>query len=129
VKHSLQQNKGASSRHKTNTNRLGIHTCSLANNRQNSFITLAQQALFCARYKRLLFRLFLWWPLTVLTRQTGQSVCAINQSIFLRCLWFFQSVWSFQLGGLKYFLLKEIFGQKKMKKGKFWNFELVHILL
>ncbi len=38
-------------------------------------------ALFCARYLRLLFRVFLQQPLTVLTRQTRQAVCAINQSI------------------------------------------------
>jgi hypothetical protein len=30
---------------------------------------------------------FLLPPLTVLTGQTRQSVHAINQSIFLRCLW------------------------------------------
>jgi hypothetical protein len=33
------------------------------------------------------FSLFLLQPLTVLMRQTRQAVCAINQSIFLRCLW------------------------------------------
>ncbi len=32
-------------------------------------------------------RAFLQQPLTVLTRQTRQVVCAINRSIFLRCLW------------------------------------------
>ncbi len=32
-------------------------------------------------------RPFLRWPPTVLARQTRQAVCAINQSIFLRCLW------------------------------------------
>ncbi len=32
-------------------------------------------------------RALLWQPLTVLTRQTRQAVCALNQSIFLRCLW------------------------------------------
>jgi hypothetical protein len=32
-------------------------------------------------------RAFLWQPLTVLTRQARQAACAINQSIFLRCLW------------------------------------------
>jgi hypothetical protein len=30
---------------------------------------------------------FLWYPLTVFTRQKMQVVSAINQSIFLRCLW------------------------------------------
>ncbi len=35
-------------------------------------------------------RAFLWWPLTLLTRQTRQAVCAINQSVFLRCLWQFK---------------------------------------
>jgi hypothetical protein len=29
----------------------------------------------------------LWWPLTVLKRQTRQAVHAIKQSILLRCLW------------------------------------------
>ncbi len=37
-------------------------------------------------------RAFLWQPLTVLTRQTRQTVCAINQSIFLRCLWLMLTV-------------------------------------
>jgi hypothetical protein len=31
---------------------------------------------------------FLWQPLTVLTIQTRQAVCPINQSIFLRCIWY-----------------------------------------
>ncbi len=31
---------------------------------------------------------FLWWPLTVLMKQTRQAVCAFKQSILLRCLWF-----------------------------------------
>ncbi len=33
------------------------------------------------------FLSFLLLPLTVLMRQTRQVVCAINQPIFLRCLW------------------------------------------
>jgi hypothetical protein len=33
------------------------------------------------------FKAFLLWPLTVLTRQTRLAVRALNQSIFLRCLW------------------------------------------
>ncbi len=32
--------------------------------------------------------LFLLQPLTVLMKQTRQAVCAIKQSILLRCLWF-----------------------------------------
>jgi hypothetical protein len=42
------------------------------------------QALICARYLHLLllFRVFLWQPLRVLTRQTRQMVRAINQYIF-----------------------------------------------
>ncbi len=32
-------------------------------------------------------RAFMLQPQTVLNRQTRQAVCAINQSIFLRCLW------------------------------------------
>jgi hypothetical protein len=35
----------------------------------------------------LIFFSFLLQPLTVLIRQTRQAVHAINQSIFLRCLW------------------------------------------
>ncbi len=33
------------------------------------------------------FFFFLLWPLTILMRQTRQALHAINQSIFLRCLW------------------------------------------
>ncbi len=33
------------------------------------------------------FSFFLLWPLTVLMKQTRQAVCAIKQSILLRCLW------------------------------------------
>jgi hypothetical protein len=36
-------------------------------------------------------RAYLRQPLTVLTRQISQGVRAINQSIFLRCLWHKQS--------------------------------------
>ncbi len=37
--------------------------------------------------------LFLLRPLIVLMRQTRQVVCAINQSILLRCLWRVPSPW------------------------------------
>ncbi len=30
---------------------------------------------------------FLHWPLTVLMKQTRETVCAVEQSILLRCLW------------------------------------------
>ncbi len=33
------------------------------------------------------FPFFLLWPLTVLMKQTRQVVCAVKQSIFLKCLW------------------------------------------
>ncbi len=33
------------------------------------------------------FLFFLRWPLTVLMKQTRQAVCAVKQSILLRCLW------------------------------------------
>ncbi len=33
------------------------------------------------------FKGILQWPLTLLTRHTRWAVHAINQSIFLRCLW------------------------------------------
>ncbi len=36
---------------------------------------------------RLPMLLFLLRPLTELTKQTRQVVCAVKQSIFLRCLW------------------------------------------
>ncbi len=44
----------------------------------------------CACYQRHIFSLFfffLLWPLTVLIKQTRQVVCAVKQSILLRCLW------------------------------------------
>ncbi len=40
-----------------------------------------------AARNRLLFFLFLVQPFTVLMKQTRQAVCAVKQSIFLRCLW------------------------------------------
>ncbi len=70
VKHRLQQNKGMSSRHKTKTDRLGRPDC-----------PLSLLALFCAHYQGLLFRVFLQQPLTVLTKETRQAVCAIKLSI------------------------------------------------
>jgi len=33
------------------------------------------------------FLFFFLWPLTVLMEQTRQAVCAVKQSILLRCLW------------------------------------------
>jgi hypothetical protein len=33
------------------------------------------------------FFFFLLWPSTVLMQQTRQAVCAVKQSILLRCLW------------------------------------------
>ena len=41
-----------------------------------------------AAHNWLLFFLFLLRPFTVLMKQTRQVVCAVKQSIFLRCLWF-----------------------------------------
>jgi hypothetical protein len=32
------------------------------------------------------FSIFLLWPFTVLMKQTSQVICAVKQSIFLRCL-------------------------------------------
>ncbi len=49
-------------------------------------------------------RAFLLQPLTVLTRQARQVVRAINQSIFLRCLWMLESgvsVTAFSLSRIK----------------------------
>jgi hypothetical protein len=42
------------------------------------------------------FLFFLLWLLTVLMKQTRQAVCAIKQSILLRCLWCSVSVSNFQ---------------------------------
>ncbi len=36
--------------------------------------------------------LFLQWPLTVIMKQTRQAVCALKQSILLRCLWFYPMI-------------------------------------
>ncbi len=49
-----------------------------------------------ARLSRLLF-LFLWWPLTVLMKQTRQAVHAFKQSILLRCLWLFHKLFNLML--------------------------------
>jgi hypothetical protein len=37
---------------------------------------------------------FLWWPLTVLMKQTRQAVHAFKKSILLRCLWSLLLGWS-----------------------------------
>jgi hypothetical protein len=39
-----------------------------------------------ATFLAFFFFFFLLWPLTVLMKQTRQAVCAIKQSILLRCL-------------------------------------------
>jgi hypothetical protein len=44
---------------------------------------------------------FLLQPLTVLIRQTRQAVRAINQFIFLRCLWFYVTDLNFDTLGTK----------------------------
>jgi hypothetical protein len=40
----------------------------------------------------LVYKAFLWWPLTVLVKQTRQVVHTFKQSILLRCLWFEQTL-------------------------------------
>jgi len=49
----------------------------------------------------------LWQPLTVLTRQTSQAVRAIDQSIFLRCLWY--QPWNEVIKVLHFYLKKTVF--------------------
>ncbi len=68
MKHPLQQNKGASSGHKTKQAAL---TALLA-----CLICFVPSTITCFYF------MFLKQPLTVLNRQTRQAVCANRQSIF-----------------------------------------------
>jgi hypothetical protein len=50
---------------------------------QNRLLKVCYVPATSAGLNRLLFFLFLLWPLTVLMKQTRQAVCAIKQSIYL----------------------------------------------
>ncbi len=52
------------------------------------------QAPFLIVNKLLFFFFLLLRLLTVLMKQTRQAVCAVEQSIFLRCLWLEHSEWN-----------------------------------
>jgi hypothetical protein len=55
---------------------------------QNRLLKVCYVPATSAGLNRLLyFFFFLWWQLTVLMKQTRQAVCAVKQTILLRCVW------------------------------------------